>query len=72
MFVANENQEKIGWKEGEGLGRENQGIVEPISAGDKMNKHGLGYEAVSTSNFVPQTHHIDINEFFPHEQVDRC
>ena len=37
--------EKMGWKEGEGLGRDNQGVSEPIQL--KMNMMNRGERFVS-------------------------
>lgn len=40
----------MGWKEGDGLGRDGHGITEPISSGSvKKNKRGLGWMSVCRS-----------------------
>ena len=35
---------KQGWKEGQGLGREQQGIVEPIKPSLKFDSAGIGHD----------------------------
>jgi hypothetical protein len=37
--------EKMGHKEGEGLGARKQGIIEPIAPDGASTRHGLGHEA---------------------------
>ena len=43
-FSAKEQMKSMGWKEGEGLGRNSQGIKQPITANDNKNQRGLGYQ----------------------------
>lgn len=33
----------MGYKPGEGLGKHNQGILQPIKESDQKGKHGLGF-----------------------------
>merc|ERR1712243_305874 len=40
---------KMGWKEGDGLGKNLDGIVEPIKAKKKLNSNGLGFTKNSHS-----------------------
>ncbi len=39
--IGNQMLQKMGWKEGTGLGR--QGIIEPIRPEVKQGMHGLGF-----------------------------
>ena len=35
---------KQGWKDGQGLGKQQQGIVDPIKAALKFDKSGVGHD----------------------------
>ena len=41
--------EKMGWKEGEGLGTNKDGIKDPVLSKPKKNKKGLGYNKEQTT-----------------------
>jgi hypothetical protein len=41
---AEKQLKKYGWTEGEGIGKSNQGIAEPIKASFKFNNNGVGYD----------------------------
>jgi len=42
--IGNIMLQKMGWKSGLGLGRDNTGIKDPITAGRRLGKFGLGME----------------------------
>lgn len=50
---AEKQLKKYGWSEGEGIGKSNQGIAEPIKASFKFNNNGVGYDMAEefTSNW---------------------
>ncbi len=50
---AERQLKKYGWSEGEGVGKSNQGIAEPIKASFKFNNQGFGYDRAEefTSNW---------------------
>lgn len=50
---AEKQLKKYGWTEGEGIGKSNQGIAEPIKASFKFNNNGVGYDMAEefTSNW---------------------
>ena len=35
---------KLGWKKGKGLGKDNEGIVNPINPNVSVNRKGLGFQ----------------------------
>ena len=44
-----ENQlKKYGWKEGDGIGKDNQGIVQPIKASLKFDQSGVNKTTTTT------------------------
>ena len=60
-------QESAGWKEGAGLGRMGQGIVDPIKPDFRGDRVGLGHEGPVTL-YQAKTHTIDTERFVTHEQ----
>ena len=42
----------MGWSEGEGIGKNKDGITEPIKAKQKLNSKGLGF--TDSAKFVPE------------------
>eukprot|EP00124_Ichthyophonus_hoferi_P004043 Ihof_evm2s402 gene=Ihof_evmTU2s402 len=55
-----------GWA-GAGLGKNSQGIVEPVSASDKHDRLGLGFKAPNDP-IKRRKHTIDVGRYFPHHQ----
>ena len=53
LSFAERQLKKYGWTEGEGVGKSNQGIAEPIKASFKFNNQGVGYDQAEefTSNW---------------------
>jgi len=45
---------KSGWKQGQGLGRNENGITQPIMLSENLNNFGLGYE--STAGTIHNSH----------------
>ena len=43
--VGQKMLEKFGWKSGDGLGKESQGMKDPIKVNANHNNKGLGHEA---------------------------
>eukprot|EP01119_Soliformovum_irregulare_P016671 TRINITY_DN4865_c0_g1_i1.p1 TRINITY_DN4865_c0_g1~~TRINITY_DN4865_c0_g1_i1.p1 ORF type:complete len:624 (+),score=161.70 TRINITY_DN4865_c0_g1_i1:111-1982(+) len=58
---------KFGWKEGQGLGRDEKGSIAPIAVVEKVDKLGLGY-APEDIGFESKKHQVDLNKFVPHHQ----
>lgn len=57
---------KLGHKEGRGLGKNQDGIVEPVEASKQIGKRGLGYKSIdlesALSKFDPTAESVTINE----------
>lgn len=48
--VGNRLLKKMGWSEGEGLGKDGGGIIDPIQAGLRNSKAGIGMAGTSTND----------------------
>ena len=59
-------QQKLGHKEGKGLGKYQDGIIEPVEASKQIGKRGLGFKSAELEsallNFDPNKETISINE----------
>eukprot|EP01117_Protostelium_nocturnum_P009794 TRINITY_DN3499_c0_g1_i1.p1 TRINITY_DN3499_c0_g1~~TRINITY_DN3499_c0_g1_i1.p1 ORF type:complete len:647 (-),score=157.29 TRINITY_DN3499_c0_g1_i1:32-1972(-) len=61
-----------GWAPGQALGREGQGILDPIAAHQRNARSGLGFsneEGSMPKGFVQKKHQIDISRVWPHRQT---
>ena len=50
--VANKMMKMMGWKDGEGLGTNNAGIVEPVTVNGYFNREGLRSKAIGGDNIT--------------------
>lgn len=50
MDFARKQMEKMGWKEGKGLGKNEQGVNKPIRLQSQMDSVGLGFDRTSQFN----------------------
>ena len=52
-----------GWKDGDGLGKGNEGRTEPIKAEERPNRQGLGANnSVSKLAFNPSSKRMELNK----------
>ena len=50
--VASRMMKMMGWKEGEGLGSTGEGIVNPVTIKESINKEGLGSKVINSDNIT--------------------
>ena len=53
MGIGKKLLEKMGWKEGEGLGKTHKGVVEPIKPDIRVNRQGLSSQEDKKAAFIP-------------------
>lgn len=64
--MAQRYLEKFGYRQGQGLGRDWQGIVNPLEPQQQLSTTGLGYDVGPVAQ--PRRHEVDVTKVYPYKQ----